>query len=134
MTVVSNLSRAAWLRVGLYGYISLLSTVGVCFLTSCHGISPELFDKIQPGTAEAQVRELLGAPKEITEGKKIACLDPEQYFGPKPSKEYCALPDGAPIETWKYGGRKESWWVVFHAEELGKSVIDRGYRHRDIVY
>ena len=59
---------------------------------------------------------------------------PGDYFGPKPSAEYLALPEGTVLEVWTYHYFRETWTCLFRLENQTLTLVDKGYHHPSIVY
>lgn len=94
--------------------------------------SPAKYREVTVGMTPEQVLAVLGEPGSKKRVSKSASAD--DYFGPKPSTEYLALPVGARIEIWSYQYFRETWSYVFNLEGPTATVVDTIYYHPDIKY
>lgn len=79
-----------------------------------------------------EVLSLLGKPD--TKKRTTKQAPTTEYFGPRPSATYLALPEGTLVEIWSYNYFRETWSYVFSLEEKPSRVVDTGYYHPSIVY
>jgi len=94
--------------------------------------APARFRDVPLGATADEVRARLGEPRARTPGRKLAPTGPS--FGPRASDAYLALPDGTPIETWRYRHFRETWSYTFSLAGEEPVLVDQGYHHPDIVY
>ena len=107
--------------------------LAVCACVAALSCTPQSrYRDVPLGVDADEVVKRLGAPhsKEATEKR-----DPgTEYFGPRPSDAYLALPEGAPLEVWRYRRFRETWSYVFHAAGETAILVDKGYHHPSITY
>lgn len=94
--------------------------------------APARFREVPLGATPDEVRTLLGEPRDRQQHRKHPV--PEHYFGPRPSDAYLALPDGTPLESWRYRHFRETWGYTFRLDTDPPVLVDKSYHHPDIVY
>jgi len=94
--------------------------------------APARFREVALGSTADEVLALLGEPRERQRHPKHPV--PEHFFGPRPSDVYRALPDGTPLESWRYRHFRESWGYVFRLDTDPPVLVDKTYHHPSIVY
>jgi hypothetical protein len=110
----------------------VIATAALCGLVLFGCTTPAKYREVTAGMTPEQVLAILGEPGSKKRVSKPASAD--DYFGPKPSTEYLALPVGARIEIWSYQYFRETWSYVFTLEGSTARVVDTIYYHPDIKY